>query len=277
VAELPRIPAARYVQPLREGGSLPAVVDSPDGLFVVKFRGAGQGVKVLVAELIAAMLARAVGLPVPDAALVELSSAFGRSESDPEIQHILRNSHGVNIGLRYLDGAFNFDAHAAGDLVSHELATRIVWFDAIITNPDRTHQNPNLLIWNRTPWLIDHGAALYAHHDWANVNADRARSPFTRIRDHVLLTRSEDLQTIDEEMRALLPDALIERVVVALPGELLEGDEYGAELPSVEAVRERYIWYLTTRLSASREIAAGAAEARAARMREKPVARSTRR
>src|SRR5262245_42677121 len=169
---LPRHAATRYVQPLREGGSLPAVVDTADGgLFVVKFRGAGQGAKALIAELIVGRLAQAIGLPVPALAIVELSDAFGRSEPDPEIQDILRGGEGVNVGLRYLDGAFNFDAAAAGDLVPVELATRLVWFDALVTNVDRTPRNPNMLVWRRSPWLIDHGGALYAHHDWPSVDA----------------------------------------------------------------------------------------------------------
>src|ERR1700738_813276 len=167
VPTLPTFSATRYVQPLREGGSPPAVVDTDaGGLFVVKFRGAGQGAKVLVAELIVGGLAMRLGLPTPDLALVDVSSRFGRSEPDPEIQELLRRSHGTNVGLRYLDGAFNFDLSAAGDLVTPELAARIVWLDPLHTKPARTARNPNMLVWERGLWLIDHGAALYAHHDW---------------------------------------------------------------------------------------------------------------
>ena len=147
------------MQPLREGGSLPAVVDTRDGgMFVVKFRGAGQGVKALVAEIIVGLLAREVGLPMPEIALVQLPEGFGRSEPDPEIQDLLRASHGMNFGARYLDGAFNFDANAASDFISPELAATIVWFDAFVSNPDRTHRNPNLMVCGRKPFLIDHGA-----------------------------------------------------------------------------------------------------------------------
>jgi hypothetical protein len=167
VTDLLRTTARRYVQPLREGGSLPAIVDTADGLFVVKFRGAGQGARALVAELIVGQIALALGLPVPALAIVDLPEEFGRSEPDPEIQDLLRASHGENVGLAFLDGAFNFETHAAGDLVTDDFASRVVWLDAFCTNPDRTHRNPNLLIWNRKPWLIDHGAALYAHHNWA--------------------------------------------------------------------------------------------------------------
>jgi hypothetical protein len=151
--------ATRYVQPLREGGSLPAVVETEDGaLYVVKFRGAGHGAKALVAELVTGLTAAALGLPTPEMVLIDVPSPFGRSEPDPEIQDILRGSQGVNVGLRYLDGAFNFDAGAAGDLVTADFATRLVWLDALVTNPDRSHRNPNLLVWRRSPWLIDHGA-----------------------------------------------------------------------------------------------------------------------
>jgi hypothetical protein len=186
--------AARYVQPLREGGSLPAVVESTDGdLWVVKFRGAGQGARVLVAELVVGLLARALGLDAPDLAAVELSERFGRTEPDPEIQDLLRKSHGVNVGIRYLDGAFNFDPLAAGELVTESFAARLVWLDAFVTNPDRTARNPNLMVWQRRPWLIDHGAALYAHHDWASVDEARTRTAFPLVREHVLLRHAGDL------------------------------------------------------------------------------------
>jgi hypothetical protein len=150
VPTLPTLTATRYVHPLREGGSLPAIVDTDGGgLFVVKFRGAGQGPKALVAELLVGMIAGAIGLPVPELAIVDVPAAFGRTEPDPEIQDLLRASHGVNVGLRYLEGAFNFDAAAAGDLVTPEFAARLVWLDAFVTNPDRTHRNPNLMVWRR--------------------------------------------------------------------------------------------------------------------------------
>ena len=190
---LPTHCATRYVQPLREGGSLPAVVDTDDGgLFVVKFRGAGQGAKVLIAELIVGGIGDGLGLPVPSLALVEISDRFGRTEPDPEIQEILRRSHGINVGLRYLDGAFNFDPLAAGELVDPAVAAQIVWLDAFVTNPDRTARNPNLMVWDRRPWLIDHGAALYAQHDWAAVDEARTRTPFPLIERHVLLDRAAE-------------------------------------------------------------------------------------
>ena len=249
---LPRHAASRYVQPLREGGSLPAVVDTEDGgLYVVKFRGAGQGAKVLIAELIVGGLALALGLPTPDLALVHISSRFGRSEPDPEIQELLRRSHGTNVGLRYLEGAFNFDPSAAGALVSPELAARTVWLDALTTNPDRTHRNPNLMIWQRRPWLIDHGAALYAHHDWASVDDARTRSPFPLIRTHVLLAVAGDLSAADAECAHRLSGDAIAGVVATVPDDLLMDSAAGSgDFPSAQAARARYTRYLSERLAA---------------------------
>jgi len=269
VPPLPTFTAARYVQPLREGGSLPAVVETEGGLFVTKFRGAGQGPKALVAELIVGQLARALDLPLPDLALVELSALFGRSEPDPEIQDILRRSHGINVGLRYLDGAFNYDATAAGDLLSEELAAGIVWLDAFTTNPDRTHRNPNILVWHRTPWLIDHGAALYAHHDWARVDDVRTRTPFPLIEQHVLLARSGDLEAADVRATAVLTEALVADVLAAVPDALL-GDHAAEE-------RERYAHYLRTRLARPRDFLAEAIAARERVRRAPPRVLSARR
>ena len=250
--ELPRYTATRYLQPLREGGSLPAVVDTDGGgLFVVKFRGAGQGPKVLVAELVVGLLATAVGLPAPELAIVEILPAFGRSEPDPEIQDILGKSHGINVGLRYLDGAFNFDAAAAGQFVSEALATRLVWFDAFVTNPDRTHRNPNLLIWNNRAWLIDHGAALYAHHDWPSVDAARTASPFPLIKSHVLLEHSGDLRAMDAEMRRMLTPPVVDAALARVPDELLTDRVNGGEFASGAMARVRYRDYLLARLEAS--------------------------
>ena len=275
---LARHEATRYVQPLREGGSLPAVVDTADGgLFVVKFRGAGQGPKALIAELVVGQLARALDLPVPELALVDLSGAFGRSEPDPEIQDILRGSQGVNVGLRYLDGAFNFDAAAAGELISPDFATRLVWLDALVTNPDRGHRNPNLLLWRRAPWLIDHGGALYAHHDWPTADEARTRTPFARIRDHVLLDRAGDLGAVDAALaRALSPD-VVAGVLARVPDELLTDPVGGREFASAAAARARYVEYLTVRLRAPRDFVAEATRAQAQARRERPRPLSARR
>jgi len=275
---LARHAATRYVQPLREGGSLPAVVDTAaGGLFVVKFRGAGQGPNALIAELVVGQLAQAVGLPVPELAIVELSSAFGRSEPDPEIQDILRGSQGVNVGLRYLDGAFNFDAGAAGDLVTADFATRLVWLDALVTNPDRSHRNPNLLVWRRSPWLIDHGGALYAQHDWATVDEARTRTPFARIRDHVLLDRAGDLGAVDATLAAALSPEVIARVLAQVPDELLLDPINGRKFASAAAARDRYRDYLATRLRAPRDFVAEATRAQGQARREPPRPLSARR
>jgi hypothetical protein len=266
--------ATRYVQPLREGGSLPAIVDTDSGdLFVAKFRGAGQGVKALIAELIVGLLAREA-FPIPELALIDIPEAFGRSEPDPEIQDLLRASHGVNFGMRYLDGAFNFDGSAAGDLVSPALAASIVWFDAFVTNPDRTHRNPNLLIWSRLPWLIDHGAALYAHHDWQSVDEARTRSPFSLIKDHVLLSRAVDIDKADEELSAHFTREVIEQAVAGVPDDLLEDKTVAVDFPVPDAARRRYVDYLVTRLRPPRAFVAEAVHAhvRAARVAPRRLA-----
>jgi hypothetical protein len=257
---LPRNIASRYVQPLREGGSLPAVVDTEEGgLFVVKFRGAGQGAKVLVAELIVGLLAQSLRLPVPELALVDVGERFGRSEPDPEIQDLLRKSHGTNVGLRYLEGAFNYDQSAAGELVSPELAARIVWLDAYTTNPDRTAHNPNLLIWERRPWLIDHGAALYAHHDWASVDDARTTTGFPLIRSHILLAKSGDLLSADAECAAALSDDVIDGVIAAVPDDLLvDPADDRPEFGDAAEARDHYRRYLSRRLRAPRRFAAEA-------------------
>ena len=261
------------MQPLREGGSLPAVVDTEKGgLFVVKFRGAGQGAKVLVAELIVGLLAQHLDLPIPELALVDVSDRFGRSEPDPEIQELLRRSHGTNVGLRYLEGAFNFDQSAAGDLVSPELAARIVWLDAYTTNPDRTAHNPNLLVWQRRPWLIDHGAALYAHHDWASVDDARTTTGFPLIRSHILLASSGDLATADAECSAALSDEVILGVVAAVPDDLLLDATAGRpDFATAAEARERYRSYLSRRVKSPRAFAAEAIAAQEQVRREPPL------
>lgn len=273
VPDLPTHTATRYLQPLREGGSLPAVVDTDGGgLFVVKFRGAGQGAKALVAELIVGMLARAVGLPIPSLALIDVPASFGRSEPDSEIQDVLRASHGLNVGLRYLDGAFNYDNAAAGELITSEFATRVVWLDAYVTNPDRTHRNPNILIWERRPWLIDHGAAIYAHHDWPAVDEARTQTPFPRIREHVLLERSAHLEAIDAELARILTDECIGLVLASVPNVLLLDPTRGEEFASAEDARARYLEYLTRRRDGPRAFVAEAVRARA-QLRATPLQR----
>jgi hypothetical protein len=266
---LPTFTATRYVQPLREGGTLPAVVETHGGgLYVTKFRGAGQGAKALLAELIVGMIAEALRLPVPGLALIELLPDFGQTEPDPEIQDLLKASVGINVGLRYLDGAFNFQPASAGDLVAPELAAMVVWLDAFTTNPDRTAKNPNLLIHERRPWLIDHGAALYAQHNWPSVDEARTRTPFPLIKDHVLLAGSGDLDAADEDAAARLTDAVLEEIVGRLPDALLEDRALASDFATPAEARTRYLDYLRTRMRAPRAFVAQAAEARETLRRE---------
>ncbi|HEX5831052.1 MAG TPA: HipA family kinase [Gemmatimonadaceae bacterium] len=275
---LPTHDAVRYVQPLREGGSLPAVVDTDGGgLYVVKFRGAGQGPKVLVAELVVGLLAQRLGLPVPELALVDVSPRFGQSEPDPEIQELLRRSHGVNVGLRYLDGAFNFDQLAAGELVTPDFAARLVWFDALVTNPDRTHRNPNLLVWQRRPWMIDHGAALYAHHDWPSVTEERARAAFPFVRQHVLLARAGDIAAADAALAPLLDSAALDDVLAAVPDALLAGPLSAGDFADARTARERYREFLLARLRGPRAWVTEAETAQGSARAEPPRRLSARR
>lgn len=269
--QLPTYIATRYVQPLREGGTLPAVVETHGGgLFVAKFRGAGQGAKALIAELLVGMMAQRAGLPVPELALIELLPDFGQTEPDPEIQDLLRASVGINVGLRYLDGAFNFQASVAADLVTPELAARIVWLDAFTTNPDRSARNPNLMVWDRRPWLIDHGAALYAQHNWPTVDEARTRTPFPLIKDHVLLRMSADLEAADAEMSAVLTDDVLAEVVASLPDALLADPLVAADFPTPEVARERWLRYLRMRIAAPRAFVAEATAARSKAASEPP-------
>ena len=245
---LPRLIGVRYVVPLREGGSLPAVVDTEDGgQYVVKFSGAGQGPKALVAELLAAGLASLLGLPVPAPAVVTLEDGFGKGEPDPEIQDILRGSVGANFGLAYLPGALAFDP-AADRAVDPDLAASVVWFDALITNVDRTVRNTNLLVWRERLWLIDHGASLFFHHNWPGWE-NRIQSPFPMIKDHVLLHLAGDLAAADARLRPALSEEAVRAVVAAVPDEWLGGEALFADL---DAHRDAYVRYLLQRLNGPR-------------------------
>src|SRR3954463_11059332 len=203
--------ATRYVTPLREGGSLPAIVEGDDsGMYVLKFHGAGQGPKALVAELIAGELGRAAGLPVPEIVFMELDPELARTEPDPEIQHLIRASGGLNLALDYLPGSVTFDPIA--DQPDAALASAIVWFDAFVSNVDRTPRNANMLMWHHKLWLIDHGAALYFHHGWRE-GSDRSTDAFPAIKDHVLLRFADDLRAADSLLAARLTPAVIADVV----------------------------------------------------------------
>ena len=254
--------ALQYLQPLREGGSLPAVVETDGGLFVAKFRGAGQGPRALIAELVVGGIALALDMPVPELALLEIPEGFGDDQADPEIRDLLTASRGTNIGLRYLDGAFNYDGRAAGDLVDPTFAAETVWLDAYVTNPDRTARNPNLLIWDRRPWLIDHGSALYAHHAWATVDEARVRTPFPLIADHVLLLAADDLQAADQRLSAVLDADRIARVLDGVPESLLMDPLARGDFETPEEARERYTRYLVERLVAPRTFVREAERAR---------------
>jgi hypothetical protein len=235
--------ATRYVTPLREGGSLPAIVEADDdGTYVLKFRGAGQGPKALIAELVAGEIARACGLPVPEIVFVELDPELARTEPDPEIQDLIRASAGLNLALDYLPGSLTFDPVA--EKPDADLASLIVWFDAYVTNIDRTARNVNMLIWHRRLWLIDHGAALYFHHSW-NHYLMRSREPFPEIKDHVLLRFANALETVDSKMtERLIPD-LIERIVKLIPDTWLVADSPFRES---NQHRDAYREYLLNRL-----------------------------
>lgn len=236
----------RYVTPLREGGSLPAIAEADDGfLYVLKFRGAGQGVKALISEIIGRQLAAALGLRVPELVFANLDVAFGRSEPDEEIQDLLKASTGLNLALHYLTGAMTFDPVVKK--IEATEASRIVWLDSLILNVDRTAQNTNLLSWHKELWLIDHGAALYFHHSWYNW-LEKASAPFAVIKDHVLLSRATELEAADIACHALLTPAVIRHIVDLIPTEWLTDN---SPFESVTQHREAYVTFLISRFEHS--------------------------
>jgi len=241
------VTVTRYVTPLREGGSLPAIVEADDdGMYVLKFRGAGQGPKALIAELVAGEIARAAGLPVPEIVFVELDADLARTEPDPEIQALIRASAGLNLALDYLPGAVMFDPVA--EQAQAELASSIVWLDAYLSNVDRTARNTNLLVWHRRLWLIDHGAALYFHHSPADFR-DRSGDPFPQIKQHVLLPRARALREADVRMSDCVVPETIHRIVSQIPDAWLEeSSTFGGRAQQ----RAAYIAYLLSRLEPPR-------------------------
>ena len=260
-----RVPAprtvrvTRYVTPLREGGSLPAIVEADDdGMYVLKFRGAGQGPRALIAELVSGEIARALGLAVPELVFADLDGDLARTEPDPEIADLIRASGGLNLGLDYLPGSVAFDPVV--ERPSADLASRIVWLDAFVSNVDRTVRNTNLLMWHRRLWLIDHGASLYFHHTpgW-QADRERARDPFPLVKQHVLLPLAEALDQADAELAALLTPDRIEAIVALIPDSWLRGDAPG---PADVADREDYVRYLTDRLAVPRAFVEEARRAR---------------
>ncbi len=255
--------ATRYVTPLHEGGSLPAIVQVDDAereLYVMKFAGAGQGVKALVAEIVAGEIARALGLPVPELALIRLDPALGPSEPNEEIRDLLRASVGLNLGLRFVPQAFDYNALLQPPLDAG-LASTIVWFDAYVTNVDRTARNTNILVRQQELWLIDHGASLYFHHDWRNY-LERSRTPFPHIKDHVLLPFASRLEEADREARARLTPEVLRAVVALVPDDWLAGGPFAGPVEK----RQAYLAYLVSRLEASAVFVAEARHARSLRV-----------
>jgi hypothetical protein len=255
--------ATRYVMALREGGSLPGLVEADDdGLYVVKFRGAGQGPRALVAEWLAGEIARAIGLPVPDLVAIEVGAALGDAEPDEEIHDLVRASAGTNLGMDFLPGALTFNpaASTAADVIDPDFAADVVWFDGLVTNPDRSPQNPNLLVWHGRPWLIDHGASLYIHHTWRDPDA-HARRAFERIGDHVLLPYAGSIEAADARNAGRLDEELLTGLVAALPEVWLPDDP---TVGGATAQRAAYVRYLGRRLEAPRPFVEEADRARAA-------------
>ena len=235
------VTVTRYVTPLREGGSLPAIIEADDdGMYVVKFRGSGHGARALIAELIAGEIARVLGLPVPEIVFATIDPDLARTEPDPEIHALIHDSAGVNLALDYLPGSVNFDPVVHG--VPPQLASRIVWFDALVTNVDRTARNTNMLMWHRAPYLIDHGSTLYFHHSPAwQTQAGRARAAFPAIRDHVLLRFATRLEEEDEALAGSLTRDVIDNVVALVPEEWLAESTAAARPDDLRAAYGRYL------------------------------------
>jgi hypothetical protein len=255
------VAASRYVTPLREGGSLPAIIEADDdGLYVLKFRGAGQGPKALIAELLAGEIGRLAGLPIPDIVLVELPAELARTEPDPEIQALIAASAGLNLALDYLPGSVTFDPLVFTPDV--QLASAVVWFDAFVCNVDRTVRNVNMLIWHRRLWLIDHGASLYFHHAWSRRDRP-ATNPFALIKDHVLLRQASVLAEVDAKMTSLITPDELARIVQLIPDAWLREDPGFA---GPDAQREAYLDFFVQRLQSSQVFVQEALRARSSHL-----------
>jgi hypothetical protein len=255
--DLRTVNVTRYISPLREGGSLPALAEADDDFkYVLKFKGAGHGVKALIAELIGGEIANVLKLQIPELVFANLDEAFGRTEGDEEIQDLLQGSQGLNLALHFLSGAITFDPVVT--VVDPKLASQIVWLDAFITNVDRTFRNTNMLIWHKELWLIDHGACLYFHHSWNNWE-QHAKSPFALIKDHVLLPQASLLKEVDSEYKAILTPELLQEIVALIPDDWLNWEDTD-ETP--EGLRNVYLQFLQTRLNHSENFVKEAENAR---------------
>ncbi len=245
IPQLRYVNVTRYVTPLREGGSMPAIVEADDGfLYVLKFTGAGQGHKALISEIIGGEIARAIGLNIPELVFAHLDEAFGRTEPDEEIQDLLKFSVGLNLGLHYLSGAITYDPTVTQ--IEATLAAKIVWMDCLLTNMDRTARNTNMLYWHKELWLIDHGASLYFHHAWQNWQ-EQATRPFALVKDHVLLSQAIDINLVDAELKALLTPQLINEILTLIPNEWLDERQF----LSADEQRNAYAYFLNTRIENS--------------------------
>lgn len=244
--ELRTVNATRYVTPLREGGSLPAIVEADDGfLYVIKFRGAGQGAKALIADLIGAEIARALGFRIPETVFILIDEAFGRTEGDEEIQDLLKFSVGLNLAFHFLSGAITYDPCVTK--LDATLSSQIVWLDCLITNVDRTAKNTNMLMWHKDLWLIDHGASLYFHHSWDNWE-EQALRPFKQSKDHVLLPWASELTAVDEVFRTILTPERIAAIVDIVPNNWLDPESS----PEVVAEKKKvYTQFLNMRIANS--------------------------
>ncbi len=242
---LRKVNVTRYVTPLREGGSMPAIAEADDGfLYVLKFRGAGQGHKALIAEIIGGEIARALGLRMPELVFANVDEAFGRTEADEEIQDLLKASQGLNLALHYLSGAITYDP--AVDKIDANLASQIVWVDCLLMNMDRTARNTNMLFWHKELWLIDHGASMYFHHSWHNWQ-EQALKPFSLVKDHVLLAHATVLDLVDNEFKQILTPALVDRILAIIPDEWLDEPIF----ETAQEQRAAYAYFLNTRIANS--------------------------
>ncbi|MFI2741570.1 HipA family kinase [Zhouia sp. PK063] len=246
IPDLRTVNVMRYILPLREGGSLPALAEADDDFkYVIKFKGAGHGKKALIAELLGTEIARVLGFKVPELVYANLDEAFGRTEADEEIQDLLKFSEGLNLGLHFLSGAINYDPLVME--VDEKLASQIVWLDAFITNVDRTFRNTNMLMWHKELWLIDHGASFYFHHSFTNIEK-HAVTPFALIKDHVLLPQAALLTEIDQQFKAILNDQILEQIVHLIPDAWLDWPETALD---TLALKQVYLEFLKTRLAHS--------------------------